>query len=124
MINFYNVFNEVSRILFSGILVIVIFSAAKSYGKEPDTTTDKKNWIQKSRWWKYLVILCLTALIGFSYGRTYGTHMEDSDYYRDGDVIVDFNATQEQRDEAGLTTFFVLVIPAMIGVYKGKKETN
>lgn len=66
--------------------------------------------------WVAVVSLCLWA--------GYGTHKEDEDPLRGGggEVVVDFVPTDKERNEYGVTTFFVLGIPAAVAVYRHYKK--
>jgi len=52
---------------------------------------------------------------------SYGTHTENEDQLRGGgDVVTDLEPSEGERNEYGLTMFFVLTVPALFGLHKGK----
>jgi len=81
----------------------------------------------KSIWKNILTIILIVGFISCVRWNSYGTHTEDTG---DGDplygggteTVVDFVPTDTARNEYGMTTFLVLSIPALYGIYKKKKE--
>lgn len=71
----------------------------------------------------YLICIIVVTFISFGAWSRYGTHIEDADpKYGGGDVVVDFEPTDKERNEHGLTVFFTMLVPALMGVYAGRKE--
>jgi len=77
----------------------------------------------KPKWVNYFTVLGAIAFISLISWSTYGTHKEDADPIRGGgETVVDFEPTDKERNEHGLTIFFVLSIPALYGVRKKQQE--
>jgi hypothetical protein len=75
------------------------------------------------KWFNYLTVLGLCALLSLGAWASYGIHSEDADpLYGGGETVIDFEPTDNERNEYGLTMFFSLSIPALYGVYK-KQQT-
>lgn len=73
----------------------------------------------------YAVVLGVVAILSLVLWSSYGTHTEDGDpVYGGGETVTDFEPTDKERNEYGWQTFFVLTIPALLGVYKGQKKPN
>lgn len=73
----------------------------------------------KPKWFNYVAVLGVVALFSFACWSGYGIHIEDADpvFWSGGETVVDFEPSDKERNEHGLTTFFVLSIPALYGVY-------
>jgi len=70
-------------------------------------------------------MLGVIALISLGLWASYGTHTEEADpLYGGGETIVDFEPTDKERNEYGLTWFFTLTIPALYGLYKKQKDVD
>jgi hypothetical protein len=55
-----------------------------------------------------------------------GTHQENEDdpVFGDGETVVDYVPTKQQRSNRALVVFLCLVIPATYGVHGGLKEVR
>ena len=110
--DYSNIFYDVLGHLGKAVIVIGAFYFGRHMGKT-----------YKEKWKNYSVVLGFILLLSFTMWSSYGTHTEDADPLRGGgEVITDFEPTDTERNEYGLTMFFVLLIPAILGVYKGQKE--
>lgn len=110
MMDYGEIFFDVWRTLGSGILVIIFYG----FGKHMANTYSPK-------WKNYLLVTAAIGFLSLAMWSGYGTHVEDADPLRGGgDIVVDFEPTNDEKNEYGLGMFFKLVIPALIGVYKAK----
>jgi hypothetical protein len=107
-----DVFYGVIGFLGKALIVIVAYLAGHWVGLR-----------DKAKWYNYVAVLGVVALISLGLWATYGTHTEDADpLFGGGETVVDFEPSDKQRNEHGLTMFFVLSIPALYGVYRRQKE--
>ncbi|MHC4110272.1 MAG: hypothetical protein ACYSUY_04305 [Planctomycetota bacterium] len=73
----------------------------------------------KPKWISYFAVLGMIAFFSLICWSSYGTHTEDADpLYGGGETVVDFEPADKDRNEYGLTMFFVLSIPALYGIRK------
>jgi hypothetical protein len=108
-----SVFYGVLGYLGKAAIVIGAFYVGRHMG-----TKYKPNWVN---YFAVLGGIAFFSLIAWSF---YGTHTEDADpLYGGGEIVIDFNPTDKERNEYGLTLFFSLSIPALYGVYKKQQET-
>ena len=59
----------------------------------------------------------------------YGTHSETDDdgdplYGRGGGIVQDFEPTSAQRNAHGVRLFIIVLIPALIGTYRGNEAAQ
>jgi len=110
--DFSNVFYGVFGFLGKGLIVIAAYHAGHHLGLE-----------DKTKWYNYVAVLAVAALISLGCWAGYGTHTEDADpLYGGGETVVDFEPSDKERNEYGLTIFFALSIPALYGVYRRQEE--
>lgn len=77
----------------------------------------------KPQWKAYLAVITAVSILSLISWASYGTHTEDADpLFGGGEVVIDFEATRKERNEHLLKVFLTLVIPALIGVYRGHRE--
>ncbi|MBN2456575.1 MAG: hypothetical protein JXB29_08605 [Sedimentisphaerales bacterium] len=111
--DYSNILYGVLGYLGKAVIVIGAFYA----GRHMETNNQPK-------WFNYLTVWGLVALLSLGAWSSYGTHTEDADpLYGCGDTFIDFEPTDKERNEYGLTLFFSLSIPALYGVYKKQQET-
>ena len=56
---------------------------------------------------------------------SYGTHIENSDpLYGGGEIVSDFEPSQQEKNEYGLIIFFSLLIRALFGVIGAKTKED
>jgi len=112
IMDYTNIFYGVLGYLGKAVIVIGAFYA----GRHIETDNQPK-------WFNYLTVLGLVALLSLGAWAYYGTHTEDADpLYGGGEAAIDFEPTDKERNEYGLTLFFSLSIPALYGVYKKQQE--
>jgi hypothetical protein len=71
----------------------------------------------KPKWKSYLVVAGSVAFFVFILWSTYGTHIENADpIYGGGDEVQDFQPTDQQRNEYGLSTLLTFEIAALLGL--------
>jgi hypothetical protein len=75
----------------------------------------------RRKWLICLSLLFFCGLFSLFLQSSLGTHIEDADpIYGGGERIVDFEPTEKQRTEYGLTAFLVLSVSSFYGVFKKK----
>lgn len=71
----------------------------------------------KPIWRSYLNTMGIVAFVAFVMWGAYGTHVENADpIYGGGDIVQDFQPTDQQRNEYGLSTLLTFEIAALLGV--------
>jgi hypothetical protein len=74
----------------------------------------------------FCVICALGILLFLSYFLAVGlgTHTEDADpLYGGGETVVDYEVSDKERFEYGISIFLELTIPSLIGLYAGYAST-
>jgi hypothetical protein len=111
-IDFSTVFYGIVGYLGKAFIVICAFWFGRNMGNK-----------YKPKWINYLAILGVIAIVSLICWSSYGTHTENADpLYGGGDTVVDFEPTDNERNEHGLTLFISLSIPALYGIYKKQQE--
>jgi heme/copper-type cytochrome/quinol oxidase subunit 4 len=110
--------NEVLKAIYLLIRFFIIFLAfavARHFAKES----------KRAHWKVYLLTFVIIIGLALLSSYTLGTHIEDSDpLYGGGETVTDYESTYEQRIKHGIFIFTVLIIPALIGSYKGLQKRN
>jgi hypothetical protein len=101
--------------VFYQLLKVVLIAGVYYFGKHMSDC-------YKPRWKNYFLILGIAAFLSIGSWGTYGTHLEDAEPFVGGYRVTDFEPTDKERNEHGLTIFFTLSIPALYGVYNGIKK--
>jgi hypothetical protein len=71
----------------------------------------------------YLIGIAACGFIALSSAYYLGTHKEDDDpVFGGGDVVVDYQPTDDQRLRHGFVFFFCLCIPAIYGMHDALQE--
>lgn len=110
MIDYSSVFSDVLKMLGNGFLVVISYSFGKYISQS-----------YKPKWKSYTLVIVAVGFLSLAMVSSFGTHIEDADPLRGGgDVVTDFESTDDERKEYGLALFLQLAIPAVIGVYRGK----
>jgi hypothetical protein len=82
-----------------------------------------QNWLGELK--LYLICVGACALLAYFLGAQLGTHQEDVDpVFGDGETVVDYVPTKEQRSRHGLVVFLCLIIPAVYGIHGGIQEAR
>jgi hypothetical protein len=104
---------------FVGVWVTYLF--AKSLVHVSPTP---QNWLGELK--LYLICVGACALLGSFLALNLGTHQENEDdpVFGDGETVVDYVPTKEQRSNHALVVFLCLVIPASFGVHGGIREVR
>jgi uncharacterized membrane protein HdeD (DUF308 family) len=106
---FEEIMQAVYLLLRSGIIYMAFLLSR-------DSATRSKSPRWRLYFWAVLVSIGLAVFSSVMLG----THVEGSDpIYDGGDTVVDYEPTNEQRVKRGLFTFTLLVVPILIGIYKG-----
>lgn len=112
LMDYSNIFYNILGYLGRAIIVIGSFYFGRHISKT-----------YKGKLKNYSIVLGLIIFLSLVMWSSYGSHTEDADPLRGGgDVVTDFEPSDKERNEYGLTMFFVLTIPALFGVYKGQNE--
>jgi hypothetical protein len=73
----------------------------------------------------YLSTVAIVGFLAWLSGDSLGTHTENADpVFGGGDEVTDFEATDSQRIKHGVSTFIIVLTPALIGVWHGLKDRN
>jgi hypothetical protein len=73
----------------------------------------------------YLIGIGFCGVIASGAGYELGTHREDADpVFGGGEIVVDYNPTDDQRIRHGLVFFFGLCIPALFGMHEALAELH
>lgn len=112
--DYWNIFYDILGWFGKTIIVIGAFY----FGRHMSKT-------YKGKFKNYSIVLGLIIFLSLMMWSSYGTHREDADPLRGGgDIITDFESSNKEKNEYGLTMFFVLAVPALFGVYKGQKRVS
>jgi len=110
--DYLNVFYGVLGFLGKTLIVVGAFYFGRYMGNQ-----------YKPKWINYLAVLGIIAFFSLILWSSYGTHTEDADpLFGGGETMIDFEPTKKERNEYGLTMFFVLSIPALYGIYKKQQK--
>jgi hypothetical protein len=94
--------------IFRGAIIGLVYTVGHIWGK-----VVSKN--EYSNWKAYLNVFYVVGILTLLGWATHGTYTD-----ADGSTVVDFIPTTGQRDDAAVTIFFSLLIPALYGVSNGK----
>ena len=108
------------KYLLSFVGVFVTYLLAKSFVHVSPTP---QNWLGELK--LYLICIGACAFLAYCLGANLGTHKEDVDpVFGDGETVVDYVPTKEQRSRHGLVVFLCLIIPAVSGIHGGIQEAR
>jgi hypothetical protein len=114
---YYYTFQPILMPVFSDLLKAYFIAMVWWVGKYSAANSTS---IQPLVYGKTILFCAFLAFIAYG---TMGTHMENADpLFGGGDEIIDFVPTDTERLEYAWRAFFVLVIPALCGVYQGMEE--
>jgi hypothetical protein len=126
--NFGHVIIEVSKTLGSWLIVAGAFHLTRFLlddARNNSKNRDLRRWnSKKGRSLAYFYSIVITALLAYGLRATYGTHVEDDDPLRGGggEVVVDFEPTEQERNEHGLKYLLVLGIPSILAIHLNYKK--
>jgi hypothetical protein len=109
-----------TRYLLSFVGVFLTYLFAKSFVQVSPTP---QTWLGELK----LYLICIGACAPFASitATSLGTHEEDVDpVFGDGETVVDYVPTTEQRSRHGLVVFLCLIIPAVYGIHGGIRESR
>jgi len=99
--------------LFRAYIAYMVFVIARHLTKQSTSP----------RWLAYLWTLAVVMGFTLVSWYTYGTHVENDDpIHGGGETIIDFVSTDEERNKHGVFIFTALLVPSLIGTYKGLEE--
>jgi hypothetical protein len=108
------------KYLLSFVGVFVTYLFAKSFVHVSPTPQNSLGELKL-----YLICIGACAFLAYCLGADLGTHREDVDpVFGDGDTVVDYVPTKEQRSRYGLIVFLCLIIPAVYGIHGGIQEAR
>jgi hypothetical protein len=104
---------------FVGVFLTYLF--AKSFVQ---VSPAPQSWLGELK--LYLICVGACALLGSFLALNLGTHQENEDdpIFGDGETVVDYVPTKEQRSKHALVVFLCLVIPAVYGIHGGIQESR
>jgi hypothetical protein len=104
----------VVKLLGLGALVVVYLFSRHMFSSSSPISS-------RQRMGDYLKCAGGVAVLSVTLWATYGSHFESEDtdpIHGTGEWVQDFNPTDKERNEHGLETFLILLIPAWLGVRK------
>jgi hypothetical protein len=109
---------SVAKYIFSFVGIYLTHLFAKSF---IEVSRVEETWLSELK--HYLICIGACGAIAAVAGDRLGTHTEDDDpYFGGGEVVVDYEPTDDQRVRHGLIVFFCALIPALHGVNQGLSE--
>jgi hypothetical protein len=109
-----------TRYLLSFVGVFMTYLFAKSFVLVSPTP---QTWLGELK--LYLICIGACALLASITAARLGTHEVDVDpVFGDGETVVDYVPTTEQRSRHGLIVFLCLIIPAVYGIHGGIQEAR
>lgn len=80
--------------------------------------------LNEEKWKTCITIFYGISILTIASWAGLGTHLENSDpLFGGGDTVVDFIPTAVERSNHAINIFFSLLIPAVIGVYRGRNPS-
>src|SRR5215467_13984098 len=108
----------VAKYLLAFVGVFITYLFAKSFVQ---VNPAPQNWLGELK--LYLICVGACALLASVLAVNLGTHTEDAEpIFGDGETVVDYVPTKEQRSNYALVVFLCLVIPAVYGIHSGIRE--